>query len=157
MQLELPPFSQFVPSLLLLLTLGLAAAWIWSVWLLATGSDDVRFLSVWLWPVFLVLVPIVTPLVFLLIGAPVTSSRARHWAAIAAMTAVVVTVAVVAIQQIGILDCRVARRDPLTEVCEMAPRSTTLPVVLGLLAAMLVVAFAMRRGHPVQSPQPLAT
>ena len=73
------------------------------------------------------------------------------------MTAVVVTVAVVAIQQIGIMDCRVARKDRLTGVCEMAPRSTTLPVVLGLLAALLVVAFAMRRRHPARSPQPLAT
>jgi hypothetical protein len=157
MQLELPPFSQFEPSLLLLLVFGWAATWIWSVWLLATGWDDVRFLPVWLWAVFLVLVHVETAPMFLLIGAPVSSSRARRGAAIAAMTAVVVTVAVVAIQQIGIMDCRVAPKDRLTEVCEMAPRSATLPVVLGLLAAMLVVAFAMRRRHPARSPQALAT
>ena len=86
----MPPFSQFVPSLLLLLVLGWTAAWIWSVWLLATGWDEVRRLPVWVWAVFLVLVPVVTAPVFLLIGAPVTSSRARRWAGIAAMTAVVV-------------------------------------------------------------------
>jgi hypothetical protein len=112
---------------------------------------------VWLWAVFLVLVPVVAAPVFLLIGAPVISSRARRWAAIAAMTAVAVTVAVVAIQQIGILDCRVTPKDRLTRVCEMAPRSTTLPVVLGLLAAIVVIAFAMRERHPARSPQPLAT
>jgi hypothetical protein len=157
MQLQLPPFSQFVPSLLLLLVLGWTAAWIWSVWLLATGSEGVRRLPVWLWAVFLVLVPVVTAPVFLLIGAPVNSSRARRWGAIAAMTAVVVTVAVVGIQQIGILDCRVAPKDRLTEVCTMAPRSATLPVLVGLSAAIVVVAFAMRRRHPARSPQPLAT
>jgi hypothetical protein len=157
MQLELPPFSQFEPSLLLLLVVGWVAAWIWSVWLLATEPEGVRFLPVWLWAVFLVLVPVVTAPVFLLIGAPLSSSGVRLWAAIAATTAVVVTVAVVGIQQIGIMDCRVAKEDRLTGVCEMAPRSTTLPVVLGLSAAILVVAFAMRRRHPAGSQQALAT
>ncbi len=157
MQLELPPFSQFEPSLLLLLVVGWVAAWIWSVWLLATESEGVRFLPVWLWAVFLVLVPVVTAPVFLLIGAPLSSSRARRWAGIAAMTAVVVTVAVVGIQQIGILDCQVAAEDPLTRVCWMEPRSATLPVVLGLLAAIVVAAFEMRRRHTAGSPQALAT
>ena len=155
MQLQLPPFSQFVPSLLLLLTVGWVVAWVWSVGLLATRSENVRGLPVWLWAVLLVLAP-VTAAVFLLVGAPV-SRRARKGAAVAAMTAVLVTVGVVAIQQIGILDCRVARRDPLTEVCEMAPRSTTLPVALGVLAAIVVGAFVVRRRHPAGAPQPLAT
>jgi hypothetical protein len=158
MQLELPPFSQFEPSLLLLLVFGWTAAWIWSVSLLATGSHGVRRLPAWLWAVLLVLVPVVTAPVFLLIGAPVNSSRARRWGAIAAMTAVVVTVAVVAIQQIGIMDCRVAPKDRLTQVCTMATRSATLPVLLGLSAAIVVVAFAFAmRGSPARSPQPLAT
>jgi hypothetical protein len=156
MQLELPPFSQFVPSILMLLVIGWTTAWVWAVWLLATGSKSVRYLPVWLWAALLVLAPIVAAPAFLLIGAPLTSSRARREAAIAAVTAVVVTVTVVAIQQVGIWDCRIAREDPLTEVCEMAPRSTMLPVVLGVAAAIAVgVVLSLRRRH-ARTPQVLA-
>lgn len=156
MQLELPPFSQFVPSLLLLLTLGWTAAWVWSVWLLATRSEDVVGPPVRLWAVLLVLAPVVTAPVFLLVGAPI-STRTRRGAVYAAVTAVAVTVGVVAIQQIGIWDCRSVRKDPLTEVCEMAPRSTTLPLALAVLSAIIVAALVIRRRNPAGAPQPLTT
>jgi hypothetical protein len=152
-QLELPPFSQFSPSLLLVLTLVWTAAWGWSLGLLATGSGGVRRLPVWLWTVLLVIAPVVTAPVFLLIGAPI-SSRARRAAVIAVMTAVVVTVVAVAIQQIGILDCRIAHR---SQVCEMEPRSVLLPVGLGFLAAIVVGTFLVRPRRPAGTPQPLAT
>jgi hypothetical protein len=157
MQLELPPFSQFSPALLLLLALGWTAAWGCSLWLLATRSGGVRRLPVWLWAVLLVIAPIVTAPVFLLIGAPPISSRARRAAVIAVMAAVVITVVVVAIQQIGSLDCRIAPRDPLTQVCEMEPRSVALPVGSGVLAAIIVGTFVVRRRRPARTPQPLAT
>ncbi len=63
------------------------------------------------------------------------------------MTAVIVTAAVVAIQQIGILDCRTAP-DGLTEVCEMAPRSTMVPVAAGILTAIAVGGFVVLRRRP---------
>ena len=152
MQLELPPFSQFSPSLFLLLALGFAAAWAWSLGLLATGSGGVRLLPVWLWGVLLLVAPVVSVPVFLLIGSPPNSAHARRAAALASITALVVTVAVVAIQQIGIMDCRIVHR---TGVCEMEPRSTMLPVALGILAAIVVGTFVARRHHP-QTPPPLA-
>jgi hypothetical protein len=154
-QIELPPFSQFWPSLLLLLTLGLTAAWGWSLWLLVTGWGRVRGLPAWLWAVLLIVVPIVTAPLFLLVGAPI-SSRARRAAAVAAAAALVVTVGVVAIQQIGIMDCRVAH-DRLTEVCVMEPRSDALPIVLGVLAAIIIGILVQRPWRTPRMPKPLAT
>jgi hypothetical protein len=153
MQLELPPFSQFSPSLLILFALGFAAAWGWSLGLLATGAGGVRVLPTWLWAVLLLVAPVVSVPVFLLIGSPPTSARTGRAVCLAAITALVVTVAVVAIQQIGIWDCRIAHR---TRVCEMEPRSAMLPVVFGVLAAIVVGTFVVRRGHPERSPSPLA-
>jgi hypothetical protein len=153
MQLELPPFSQFSPSLLMLLALGFAAAWGWSLGLLATASGGVRLLPVWLWAVLLLVAPVVSVPVFLLIGSPPTSSRARLAAAVAAITALIVTAAVVGIQQIGILDCQIAHK---TRVCEMEPRSAMLPVALGVLAAIVVGTFVVRRPGPARTPPPLA-
>ena len=155
MQLQLPPFSRFEPALLLLLVLGVTAAWGWSFWLLATAPDGVRRLPVWLWAALLVIAPVITVPMFLLIGPSPISSRVRRAAAIAAMAAIIVTVVVVAIQQIGILDCRIAPGDPLTEVCEMEPRSTMLPVGSGVLAAIVVGTFVVRRRRPKRSPEPL--
>ncbi len=76
-QLQLPPFSQFEPALLLVLTLVGAAAWGWSLFLLATAPANVKRLPVWLWAVVLVFVPFVAAPIFLLVGAPI-SSRARR-------------------------------------------------------------------------------
>ena len=66
MQLQLPPFSQFEPALLVVLTIVGAAAWGWSLFLLATAPANVKRLPVWLWAVLLVLVPFVTAPLFLL-------------------------------------------------------------------------------------------
>ncbi len=145
-QLQLPPFSQFEPPMLLVLTLVGAAGWGWSLYLLATAPANVKRLPVWLWAVLLVLVPVVTTPMFLLVGAPI-SSRARRVVAVSAVTAVLVTTVVVAIQQIGILDCRTAA-DGLTGVCEMEPRSTMLPVAAGILGAIVVGGFALLRRRP---------
>ena len=145
-QLQLPPFSQFEPALLLVLTLVGAAAWGWSLFLLATAPADVKRLPVWLWAVLLVFVPFVAAPMFLLVGAPI-SSRARRAVAISAVTSVIVTTVVVAIQQIGILDCRTAP-DGLTGVCEMAPRSTMVPVAAGILTAIAVGGFVVLRRPP---------
>ncbi len=153
MQLELPPFSQFTPSLLVLLTVLWVAAWGWSVLLLITRSNGVRGLSLWLWVVLLVFAPMVSAPVFLIGGAPI-SAQARRAAVIAAATGVVITVTVVAMQQIGIMDCRVVHR---TQVCEMEPRSDVLPVAVGMAAAIGAGAFMMRRRHSTPMPQPLAT
>ena len=153
MQLELPPFSQFIPSLLMLLTVLWVAAWGWSVLLLITRANGVRGLSIWLWVALLVFAPMVSALVFLIGGAPI-SARARRAAVVAAATAVVVTVAVVALQQISIMDCRVVRR---SQVCEMEPRSDVLPVAVGMSAAIGAGAFMMRRRPSTPTPQPLAT
>jgi len=156
MQLELPPLSQFLPSVWLLFTLGFVAAWGWSVWLLATGRSGVRLLPVWFWAVLLVIAPIVSVPLFLVFGASLSSSPSRRAAAIGAIAALVATVAVVAIQQIGIWDCRVASEDPLTRVCEMEPRSILLPVAFGILSAIAVGILVMRRQRPTPPPQPLA-
>ena len=153
MQLELPPFSQFSPSLLMLLALGFAAAWAWSLGLLATGSGGVRLLPIWLWGALLLVAPVVSVPVFLLIGSPPDSAHARRAAALAAITALVVTAAVVAIQQIGIWDCRIVHR---TGVCEMEPRSTMLPVALGILAAIVVGTLVVRRPRPARTTPQLA-
>jgi hypothetical protein len=153
MQLELPPFSQFSPSLLMLLALGFAAAWGWSLGLLATGSGGVRLLPVWLWAVLLLVAPVVSVPVFLLTGAPPMSPEARRAAVLAAIAALVVTVAVVAIQQIGILDCRVVHK---SQVCVMEPRSASLPVLFGVIAAIAVGTLVVRRRHPAPTPPPLA-
>jgi len=48
---------------------------------------------------------------------------------VAAAIAVVAAVVVVAIQQIGIMDCRIADHGR-TRVCEMEPRSMLLPLVI---------------------------
>jgi hypothetical protein len=153
-QLELPPFSQFSSSLVLLLAVGLTAAWAWSLWLLVTGWGRLRGLPAWLWAVLLIFAPTVSTPAFLVIGAPTDSSRARRAAAIAALAGVVVTVVVVAIQQIGIMDCRGGVRGG---VCEMEPRSDSLPVVLGVLAAVIVGILVRRPWYTARRPEFLAT
>ena len=146
-QLEPPPFSQFEPALLLLLTLVGSVAWGWSLFLLATASANVKRLPVWLWAVLLVIVPFVTTPVFLLVGAPI-SSKARRAVVVLAAAAVLVTTVVVAIQQIGIFHCWTTA-DGLTEMCEMEPRSTMVPVAAGILAAIAVGGgFALLRRRP---------
>lgn len=156
MQLALPPFSQFQPALFLLLELGLTATFGCSLWLLLTTAPDrIRRLPYWLWLVLIVIVPVVAPAMFLLFGAPSSSARLRRAVALAAIGAVVVTVTVVAIQQIGIWNCRLAPGDPLTRVCELEPRSELVPVVSGVLAAILV-GTATRRRRPGRSPHPAA-
>jgi hypothetical protein len=143
-QLELPPFSQFTPSVLLLLGVGAVAAWGWSLGLLAGTPERARFLPVWLWAVLLVIVPGMSVPVFLLIGSPPIPRRTWRAIAMAVAAALVVTIGVVAIQQIGIMDCRVVRH---TGVCEMEPRSTWLPIGLGIAAAIFVGTLALVRGH----------
>jgi hypothetical protein len=149
-QLELPPFSQFSPSLLLLLAVGLFAAWVWSFGLLMAGSSEVRRLPVWLWAVFLVVAPFVSGPLFLLFGAP---ARARRAAAVAVASAVVVTVGVIAIQQIGIWDCRTVRG---SGVCEMEPRSVLLPVAVGVWAGIVAAVLVGWRRRATPTPQPLS-
>lgn len=157
MQLELPPFSAFVPPLLLMMVLGGTAAWGWSLGLLAMEPDGTRLLPAWLWTVLLVIAPIATVPVFLVIGAPPISSRVWRAVAAAATVAVIVTGLVVATQQIGILDCRTVARDPMTEVCEREPRSEVLPVGLGVVAAFVVGTLVGRRRGPGRAAQPSAT
>jgi hypothetical protein len=158
-QLELPPFSQFSPSLMLWLTFGLTAAWAWSLWLLITGWDRLRGLPAWQWAVALIVAPIVSAPAFLVFGAPADSSRVRRVAATALLAGVVVTEVVVAIQQIGITDCQVVRvaHHGATGVCWMEARSDSLPVLLGILAAVIVGILVLRPWHTARSPEPLAT
>jgi hypothetical protein len=155
-QLELPPFSRFDPALIVLVGFIGAAVWGWSVFVLATKPGSVRRLPVWVWAILLVIVPFVAAPTFLLIGAPKASSRARRAIAISAIAAVVVTTGAVAIQQIGIVDCRIAP-DRLTQVCEMEPRSTLLPVAIGVVAAIGIAAFILRPRRPSGRPEPLPT
>ena len=145
MQLELPPFSHFTPSLLVFTTLLLAAAWGWSIWLLATRISEVRVLPAWAWVLLLILVPLPTTVVFLLVGAPPITSQAWRTAGLAVVVGLLVVVGVVAVQQIGIMDCRTVHR---TEVCSMASRSYMVPVWIAALAMAVVVGLRSWRRRP---------
>jgi hypothetical protein len=145
MQLELPAFSQFSPSLLLLLAFGVVAAWGWSLGLLASAPRSLRLLPAWAWAIALVVAPIVAVPLFLLFGVPPLSRRTWVAIEIAVVAAIATTVAVVAIEQIGIVDCRVVHA---SQVCEMEPRSALLPVGLGIAAAIFVGTIALERRHP---------
>ena len=144
MQLELPPFSQFSPTLLSLLVLGWAIGWAWSLFVCAARSDEVKHLPAWAWALMLLIAPVTVPL-FLAVGAPI-SQRGGRAIGVAAVAAVVVAVGVVALQQIGIMDCRVVDHG-LTRVCEREPRSTLLPLALAIAAAALAGGAVMGRGR----------
>ncbi len=151
MQLELPPWSQFQPMLLELVVYGWIAAWVWSLWLDATRSHEVKGLPAWAWALILVIAPLTAPL-FLALGAPI-SPRTLRKVALAAAIAVVAAVVVVAIQQIGIMDCRIADHGR-TRVCEMEPRSMLLPLVIA--AAVFVGSIPFLRQRRSAAPRSFA-
>ena len=62
----------------------------------------------------------------------------------AAAIAVVAAVVVVAIQQIGIMDCRIADHGR-TRVCEMEPRSMLLPLMVAAAAFVGTIPFLRER------------
>jgi hypothetical protein len=152
-QLELPPFNQFTPSLYLLLAIAGVAAWGWSLGLLAAAPARTRFLPAWVWGILLVLLPFVTVPVFLVAGGPSISRPTWRAIAMAVAAAILVTIGVVAVQQIGILDCRVVRH---SRVCEMEPRSLSLPIALGIGAAVSAGTLALAR-RPRPRPAASAT
>jgi hypothetical protein len=141
-QLELPPWSQFQPMLIELVVYGWIAAWVWSLWLDATRADKVKGLPAWAWALILVIVPLAVP-VFLAVGAPI-SARAVGKVVLAAAIAVIAGVVVVAIQQIGILDCRIVDHGR-TRVCTMEPRSMLLPLVISAIAFVGAIPFLRER------------
>jgi hypothetical protein len=141
-QLELPPWSQFQPLLLQLVVYGWIAAWVWSLWLDATRADEVKGLPAWAWALVLVLMPLTVPL-FLALGAPI-STRALGKVVLAAAIAVIAGVAVVAIQQIGIMDCQIVDHGR-TRVCTMEPRSMLLPLVIAAIAFIGAIPFLRER------------
>jgi hypothetical protein len=121
--------------------------------LLASSPARTRFLPAWLWGILLVLLPFVIVPVFLIAGSPPISRRTWRAVAVAVGAAIVVTVGVVAIQQIGIMDCWVIKR---TGVCVMEPRSTLLPVACGVAAALSTGTLALVRRRR-SAPAALAT
>ena len=151
MQLELPPASDLTPTLIWLGALACLAALTWAFGLLAGDPRHTRIAPAWVWAVLLVVAPFVAVPVFLVAGAPPIPPRIWKLVGLACAVAVVVTVGVGGLQQIGRLDCRMTGdngRDLQVSVCEKEARNELLPAGIGAAAGVAAGALAGRRRDP---------